>query len=53
MSKDNDLWIVVTGDPLMGYVHHGPFSDHQDAMHFAEGLHDEWHIAPLYPTEDE
>jgi hypothetical protein len=50
---DNQVWIVVTGDPLMGYTFHGPFAEHEDAMRYAEGINDEWHVAPVFPAEDD
>jgi hypothetical protein len=43
-----DLYIVITGNPVDGLTHYGPFSQ-PEADEFASELHAEsWWIVPLH-----
>jgi hypothetical protein len=42
-------WIVITGNPVDGLHHVGPFNDHEAATEYAENFcrADDWWIAKL------
>jgi hypothetical protein len=51
-SDDNepDMFIVITGDPVEGFIFTGPFQSHQAAERWAEGQQ-EWWTALLRPPD--
>lgn len=45
-------WIIVTGDPIIGFKYYGPFNDSDIAVRFGEdkGATD-WWLVTLYPAK--
>jgi hypothetical protein len=37
-----EAFIVITGDPVAGFIFTGPFVNHEAAEQWAEGLQDWW-----------
>jgi hypothetical protein len=51
MSEEQ--WIVVIGSPSDGFTFHGPFDDHEDALHWVEGEKNEsWWISDLQAVDE-
>jgi hypothetical protein len=46
-------WIVITGDPVEGFIFTGPFNNHADAERWAEGQQDWWTGVLQPPEKDE
>ncbi len=50
MQNEQDIYIVMTGNPVDGLMFHGPFTNHDSALEFAELNSNplaDWWIAPL------
>jgi len=45
------MWIIVTGNPIDGFSFHGPFSDRNDAIEWAEELDPDWWVVELDTPE--
>jgi hypothetical protein len=49
-NDESDVLIVITGDPVEGFIFTGPFTTHEAAERWAEGMQD-WWTAFLQPPE--
>jgi hypothetical protein len=49
-DEEPDVFIVITGDPVEGFIFTGPFATHEAAERWAERLQD-WWTASLVPPE--
>jgi hypothetical protein len=49
-DDEPDIVIVITGDPVQGFIFTGPFDSHEAAERWAEGRQ-EWWTALLQPPE--
>lgn len=41
------MWVIVYGNPFDGLNLFGPFTDHDEAVEFAEAEFEEWHVVAL------
>lgn len=42
-----DQWIVITGNPMVGFTFVGTFQSVQDACDYGEGIGDFWWVSEL------
>ena len=49
-DEEAETVIVITGDPVEGFIFTGPFATHEAAEQWAEGQH-EWWTAFLQPPD--
>jgi hypothetical protein len=49
-DDEQDVFIVITGDPVQGFIFTGPFTTHEAAEEWARDLQD-WWSALLQPPE--
>jgi hypothetical protein len=47
------MYIIITGNPVMGFTFHGPFDDSNEAMDYADQVGDEWWVTQLTAPEAE
>jgi hypothetical protein len=47
-DEGSNVFIIITGDPVEGFIFTGPFATHEAAERWAEGLQD-WSTAFLQP----
>jgi hypothetical protein len=52
-DEEPDVFIVITGDPVQGFIFTGPFATHEAAEEWAGDLQDWWSAFLIRPNKSD